>query len=171
MTHTLYCGERRLGVLHALPLESPSPHVRAMRRAAHMAVLVPAEAVLLNGVWQVTFQVHGRVIVHQDPITPDVLAERERGPSPSQSRRSHVALTPMTAEEAVGVAPDQQLTVRDTSGRVSLPAQIRLQEVRYGPEHLDALQQQVPRAALREGSCWWVFIADADDAASFLDTR
>jgi hypothetical protein len=50
-----------------------------------------------------------------------------------------------------------QLTVRNGRGEVFLPLQIRLEEVRYGPELAEIARREAPDAFV-DGPIWCVFI-------------
>lgn len=44
-----------------------------------------------------------------------------------------------------------------------LPLQIRLQELRYEPEHYEIALREVPAEALMNGSVWWAFLVFASE--------
>lgn len=115
------------------------------------------------GVWQVQLPLPGSSSIHQYPVEPDIVAERSRHGSVAEVNPGHVVLQPMSPEEAKGVPRDVQLTVRDAGGRVHLPLQIRLQELRYEPEHYEIALREVPAEALMNGSVWWAFLVFASE--------
>lgn len=161
MTLTLWRGDQFLGELRK---RAASPHERPPRAdkpPTLSAVLIPVESADLHGVWQVVFPVPGIPTVHQYPVEPDIVAERERRVATHQVNPGPVALQPMSPEEARGVPPAVQLTVRDTQGHVYLPGQIRVEEVRYEPAHYDIALREIPAEALINGSVWCAFVAFA----------
>ena len=74
-----------------------------------------------------------------------------------------IALQPMSPEEARGVPREVQLTVHDAEGRVYLPLQIRLEEVRYEPAQYDIALREIPAESLINGSVWCAFVVFASD--------
>ncbi len=94
---------------------------------------------------------------------PDIVAERWRHGSVAEVNPGHVVLQPMSPEEAEGVPRDVQLTVQDAGGRVHLPLQIRLQELRYEPEHYEIALREAPAEALMNGSMWWAIVVFASE--------
>jgi hypothetical protein len=163
MTLTLWRGEHLLGELRK---RAPSPHEQSRRRdkpPSLSAILVAAPGARLVGVWQVYPPIPGFAAVHQYPVEPDIVAERERRDGTRQVNPGPIALQPMSPEEAQGVPRELQLTVHDAAGRVYLPLQVRLEEVRYEPTHYEIALREIPAEALINGSVWCAFIVFASD--------
>lgn len=161
MTLTLWRGDQVLGELR---MRAASPHERPPRAdkpPTLSAVLIPVDSADLHGVWQVVLPLPGLPLVRQYPVEPDIVAERERRFATRQENPGPVALKPMSPDEARGVPPAVQLTVRDAVGHVYLPSQIRLEEVRYEPAHYDIALREIPAEALINGSVWCAFVAFA----------
>jgi len=112
-------------------------------------------------VWQVAARVPG-IGVQQYPVERDIVAERSHRAAQSEPTSSG-ALHPASPEEAVGVPAAEQLTVRDTAGKVYLPLQITLQESRFEPQHEDEVRREAPAEAIVEGVIWTAFIVFASD--------
>lgn len=94
---------------------------------------------------------------------PDIVAERWRHGSVAEVNPGHVVLQPMSPEEAEGVPLDVQPTVQDADGRVHLPLQIRLRELRYEPEHFEVALREVPAEVLMNGSMRWAIVVFASE--------
>lgn len=159
MTLTLWRGEQLLGELRTRP---PSPHARPQpsdKPPSLSAFLVPsANGADLRGVWQLHFPIPG-LGVQQHSVEPDIVAQRDQRAAMHRANHGPVALEPMSPEQVKGVPPEMQLTVRDMDGRIFLPRQIRLEEVRYEPAHHEVALREAPAEALIDGSIWRVFIA------------
>jgi hypothetical protein len=69
----------------------------------------------------------------------------------------------MSPEDAQGVPRELQLTVHDAEGRVYLPLQLRLEEVRYEPAQYEIALREIPAEALIDGSVWCAFIVFPSD--------
>lgn len=121
------------------------------------AVLVASPGAHLSGVWQVRTLIPGVAAIHQYPVEPDIVAERPHRAASRPRKPAHVNLHPMTLEEAPGVPREVQLTVRDAEGRVYVPRQVTLQEVRYEPSQYEIPLREVSAEALIRGSVWCVF--------------
>jgi hypothetical protein len=163
MTLTLWRGDHLLGELRK---RAPSPYEQPRRHdkpPSLSAILVAAPGARLNGVWQVHPPIPGFAAVHQYPVEPDIVAERARRDATRQVNPGPVALQPMSPEEAQGVPREVQLTVHDAAGRVYLPLQVRLEEVRYEPAHYEIALREIPAEALINGSVWCAFIVFASD--------
>lgn len=161
MTLTLWRGDELLGELRQRP---PGPHDRPRRHdkpPSLSAILVAAPGAQPIGVWQVHPPIPGFAAVHQYPVEPDIVAERARRDATRHVNPSQVALQPMSPEAAQGVPRDVQLTVRDAEGRVYLPLQVRLEEVRYEPAQYEVALREVPAEALINGSVWCAFVVFA----------
>lgn len=151
MALTLWRGEQLLGELQRRTVMSQQRGPRPERAPMLPAFLLPsANSPLLSGVWQIQLERAGAVA--QIPIEPDIVADRtHRTPAPSSG-----ALEPMSSDHIVPV--EMQLTVRDAHGRIFLPPQIHLEEIRYRPEGLDLVRHGAPPEALADGSIWCVLI-------------
>lgn len=160
---TLWRGDQLLGELRTRAPDPHEPPRRPDRPQTLSAMLVAAPNAQPMGVWQVQLPLPGSSSIHQYPVEPDIVAERSRHGSVAEVNPGHVVLQPMSPEEAKGVPRDVQLTVRDAGGRVHLPLQIRLQELRYEPEHYEIALREVPAEALMNGSVWWAFLVFASE--------
>lgn len=114
-----------------------------------------------KGVWQIHQPFFG-VGVQQQPVEPDIVAERRARNRPRNS--GPVALEPMSKEQIAGVPRETQLTIHDEQGQVWLPWQIWLGEIRYGPEHIEIARREAPPEALVNGSIWCVDVAFDSDS-------
>jgi PAS domain-containing protein len=159
MTLTLWRGDQLLGELRMRPPDPHEPPRRRDKPQALSAILVAAPNAQLSGVWQVQLPVPGASSIHQYPVEPDIVAERSRHGSGREVNPGPVELQPMTPEEAEGVPREVQLTLQDAGGRVYLPLQIRLQEIRYEPTHHEMALREIPAEALMDGRVWWAFVA------------
>jgi PAS domain-containing protein len=160
---TLWRGDQLLGELRTRAPDPYEPPRRRDRPQTLSAILVAAPKAQPMGVWQVQLPLPGSSSIHQYPVEPDIVAERGRHGSVADVNPGFVALQPMSPEEAKGVPRDIQLTLRDAGGRVHLPLQIRLQELRYEPEHYEIALREVPAEALMNGSIWWAFVVFASE--------
>jgi hypothetical protein len=163
MTLTLWRGDQLLGELRK---RAPSPQDQPRRPGkppSLSAVLLAAPGARLIGVWQVNPPFPGFAAVQQFPIEPDIVAERARRDATRVVNPGPIALQPMSPEEAQGVPREVQLTVRDADGRVYLPLQVHLQEVRYEPAQYEIALREIPAEALINGSVWCAFIVYASD--------
>jgi len=163
MTLTLWRGDHLLGELRK---RAPSPYEKPRRRdkpPSLSAVLVAAPGARLTGVWQVHPPFPGFTAVHQYPVEPDIVAERARRGAAREVNPGPVALQPLSPEEAQGVPREVQITVHDAEGRVYLPLQVRLEEVRYAPAQHEVALREIPPEALTDGSVWCAFIVFASD--------
>jgi len=163
MTLTLWRGDQLLGELRMRPPDPHEPPRRRDKPHALSAILVAAPNAPLSGLWQVQLPVLGGSSIHQYPVEPDIVAERSRNGSGREGNPGPIELQLMSPEEAKGVPREIQLTVRDADGRVYLPLQIRLQEMRYEPTHQEMALREIPAEALMDGSVWWVFVAFASE--------
>jgi len=171
MPLTLWRGDQLLGELRTRAPDPHEPPRRPDRPQTLSAILVAAPHAQPMGVWQVQLPLPGSSSIHQYPVEPDIVAERSRHGPGREVNTGHVVLQPMSPEEAKGVPRDVQLTVQDAGGRVHLPLQIRLQELRYEPEHDEIALREVPAEALMDGSIWWaivVFASEIDMPATSL---
>jgi hypothetical protein len=121
-------------------------------------VLVAAPGARLIGVWQVNPPIPGFAAVQQFPVEPDIVAERARRDATHQGNPGPVALQLVSPEEAQAVPREVQLTVQDAEGRVYLPLQVHLEEVRYEPAQYEIALREIPEEALINGSVWCVFV-------------
>ena len=163
MTLTLWRGDRLLGELRT---RAPDPNEQPWRRdkpPSISAILVAAPSAQLVGVWQVQLPIPGLPAIHQYPLEPDIVAERQHRRAAMQVNPGPVKLQPMSPEEAQGVPREVQLTVHDAGGRVYLPWQIRLEEVRYEPAQYEIALREIPAEALINGSVWCAFVVFASD--------
>ena len=163
MTLTLWRGDHLLGELRK---RAPNPHEQPRRRdkpPSLSAILVAATDARLVGIWQVHPPVPGFAAVHQYPVEPDIVAERFRRDGTRQVNPGPVALEAMSPEEARGVPREIQLTVHDEEGRVYLPLEVRVEEVRYEPANYQIALREIPPEALINGSVWCAFVVFASD--------
>lgn len=163
MTLTLWRGDRLLGELRT---RAPDPYEQPRRRdkpPSMSAVLVATPSAQLVGVWQLHTPILGFPGVHQYPVEPDIVADRARRSAAREVNPGPVELQPMSPEEAQGVPREVQLTVRDAEGRLYLPLQIRLGEVRYEPAQYEIALREIPAEALSNGSVWCAFVVFASD--------
>ena len=136
-----------------------------MRRVS--AFLVPdPHAPQLRGVWQVAVRLGTHLSVQQFPLEPDIVAERAHRHAARPTNPGPIALQPMSADAIAGAAREVQLTVQDADGKVFLPRQIHLEEVRLEPAHYESALRECPREALVSGSVWWVFVSDLSESAA-----
>lgn len=163
MTLTLWRGDQLLGELRVREPVLHAPLRRRDKAQSLSAILIAAPSAQLVGVWQVQLPIPGLSAIHQYPVEPDIVAERSRHGPGREVNPSHVVLQPMSPEEAKGVPRDIQLTVQDAGGRAHLPLQIRLQELRYEPEHYEIALREVPAEALMNGSIWWAIVVFASE--------
>ena len=164
MTFTLWRGEYLLGELWKRP---PSPHDRVAREdrpPTLSAFLIPSgQSRAPDGVWQIHQPFFG-IGVQQQPVEPDIVAERDHRAKSRRPNSGPVALEPMSEEQIAGVPRELQLTIRDEQGQVWLPRQIWLGEIRYGPEHIERAGREAPPEALVNGSIWCVAVGFASDS-------
>jgi hypothetical protein len=163
MTLTLWRGDHLLGELRARAPASYDQPRRRDKPPSLSAVLVAAPGAQLIGVWQVHPPIPGLAAVHQYPVEPDIVAERGRRDATQKVNPGPIALQPMSPEEAQGVPRDVQLTVHDAEGRVYLPLQVHLEEVRYEPAQYEIALREIPAEALINGSVWCAFIVFTSD--------
>jgi hypothetical protein len=156
---TLWRGDHVLGELRTLAVSPRDRPPRIDRRPTLSAVLIPVESADLRGVWQVVSPILALGGVQQYPVEPDIVAEREQRFATGQANPGPVALQPMSPEVARGVPPAVQLTVRDAQGRIYLPREIFLQEIRHERAQYDIALGDVPAEALIDGSVWSAFVA------------
>ena len=159
MTFTLWRGSRLLGELHPLPDDGPDPG----DPPSFLALLVPApDAPAFDAVWQVQFA-HPEIVVRHLPVEPDAGAERDQRAAPHQTKSVRVAGRRVSPDEAKGVPPELQLTVRDAAGNVYLPQQLVLDKNLVVPEHVvSALLGET--AASLDGVVWTVGVVFASDS-------
>ena len=167
MTLTVWRGDRLLGELRP---HAASQHARALRPdkpPSVWACLIPTvEPAYLASVSQFAFPMAERWVVLHHPLDPDIVAERDRIAASREVNPGPIALEQLSPEEAEGVPPESQLTVRDAEGRVYLPRLLNLQEVHYGSAHDPTTSPAVPAEAFIGGSMWDVFVmfGSASDA-------
>lgn len=163
MTLTLWRGDHLLGELRRQASRPDEQPRRSDKPPSLSAILVAAPGAPLSGVWQVHFPIPGFAAVHQYPVEPDIVADRPRRFATRQVNPGPIELQPMSPEEAKGVAREVQLTVQDAEGRVYLPLQVRLEEVRYERAQYETVLREIPAEALINGSVWCAFVVFASD--------
>ena len=158
-TLTLWRGEQRLGRL--LQRAQHGVVQRPDRPALSAFVVLSEGAPRPESVWQVLpFFGMG---VQQDPMEPLVHGEPdpEVGKYPSSG-----ALEPAPPEKIAGVPREVQLTIRNDEGRVWLPRQVWLREIRFRPEDIERARRETPAEALVDGSVWLAFVGFDSDTGS-----
>jgi hypothetical protein len=163
MTLTLWRGDQLRGELRKRALGPQDQPRRPGKPRSLSTVVIAAPGAQLIGVWQVNPPIPGFAAVHQFPIEPDIVADRGRREATRVVNPGPIALQPMSPEEAQGVPREVQLTVHDAEGRVYLPLQVRLEEVRYEPAQYEIALREIPAEALINGSVWCAFIVFASD--------
>jgi hypothetical protein len=155
MTFTLWRGSRLLGELRPLPSDEPDPG----EQPSLLALLVTApDAPAFDGVWQVQFG-NPAIRVRQFPsVEPDAEAERDQRSAGRQSHSRRVAGRRLSLEEANGVPPELQFTVRDAAGKVHLPQQLMIAKNRFVPERVVSAVLGATAASLVDGVVWTVAV-------------
>jgi hypothetical protein len=169
MTLTLWRGDRLLGELRTRAPDTNEQPWRRDKPPSLSAILVPAPSAQLVGVWQMQLPSSGLPAIHQYLLEPYIVAERQHRRAAGQVNQGPVELRPMSPEEAQGVPREVQLTMHDGGGRVYLPWQIRLEEVRYEPAQYEIALREIPAEALINGSVWCaivVFVSDIEAPAT-----
>jgi hypothetical protein len=163
MTLTLWRGDQLLGELRKRALSPHDQPRRPGKPPSLSTVVIAAPGAQLIGVWQVNPPFPGFAAVQQFPVEPDIVADRGRREATRVVNPGPIALQAMSPEEAQGVPREVQLTVHDAEGRVYLPLQVRLEEVRYEPAQYEIALGEIPAEALINGSVWCAFIVFASD--------
>jgi hypothetical protein len=160
MTFTLWRGGRLLGELRPLPSDEPDPG----EQPSLLALLVPAPDATFDGVWQVQFG-NPEIRVRQFPsVEPDAEAERDQRSAGRQSHSRRVAGRGLSPEEANGVPPELQFTVRDAAGNVHLPQQLMVDKNRFVPERVVSAVLGATTASVGDGVVWTVAVVFEPDA-------
>lgn len=160
---TLWRGEQLLGELRPRPSQRVFGESPRRRPPALSAFLVRApDAPPVEGVWQFHHGIPG-IGVQQRAVEPDIVAERYQPGARQQPNPGAGELKPMSPDEAKGVPPELQLTVRDSGDRVYLPLQIALRESRFQPEHYANVLKEAPPEALVDGVVWTIMVVFASE--------
>jgi hypothetical protein len=164
MNWSLWRNDELLGEI--IPRDGHS-RVRSETAGAHgvfvNGILLPVTKLLpLRSVRQHTLPFSRNHVVHEHDLEPDIVEERFKKKPPSDRQR-WVALAPITNEELSGVAPEQQLQVRDAAGRIFPTSSITVLEHRPQPEHPDPELAAYPAGVLVDGSLWLVMFAERTD--------
>lgn len=155
MPCTLWRGPQLLGDLH----------LRERTAEGLSGILIPVDGLDdLVGVMQTELGVFPGSPVFQSPVEPMVVPEPHSAHPRSSGNSGPVPLKRLTEEEAKGIAPELQLSIRDEAGARLIARMILLSEFRFSSGLAARAFAELPDVMADKNRVWMVVAALDGDA-------